>query len=89
MTKLTIVVKSPLIIKKGPQAIGEPIVIPDDVHIIGLSPPYAFIGSVEACAGVENYFYVRPGGDASIVVQAAVDYVEELQRSGETADKEE
>ena len=84
MTKLTIVVKSPLIIKKGPQAIGEPIIVPDDVHIIGLSPPYAFVGSDKEHSGDENYFYVRPEEDASIVLQAAVDYVNAIRRSGDS-----
>ena len=35
-------------------------------------------------AGEENYFYVRPGGDASIVVKAAVDYIEALQSSDQS-----
>ena len=33
------------------------------------------IGSDLERAGEENYFYYRPGSDASIIVQAAVDYL--------------
>lgn len=52
------------------------------------SYPTAMVGSDPERAGEENYFYVRPGCDASIIVQAAVDYIEALQSSPTTTIKE-
>lgn len=49
----------------------------------------AIIGFDADRAGEENYFYVRPGSDASIIVQAAIDYVEALQSSDTTAREQE
>ena len=47
----------------------------------------AIVGFDPDRAGEENYFYVRPGGDASIIVQVAVDYVEALQSLSENVRK--
>ena len=45
------------------------------------SYPTVIIGSDLDIAGDENYFYYRPGSDASIIFQAAQDYIEAYHAS--------
>ena len=41
--------------------------------------PLVMIGSDPERMGEENYYYYEPGSDASIIFQAAIDYLDSVE----------